>query len=92
MTGKIFSFKQHMKNICQRAGQKVNLIQRIWSYLDNGEREKRVLYTVLIRLHFSYYLLTQTFCSGNSNNTMSRIQQTDSRITFNDKVNNFEIL
>ena len=44
----MFSFNQDMKNICQRACQKVYLTQRIWSYLDDEKREKIVLYAVLI--------------------------------------------
>ena len=75
----------HIKNICRKAGQKLNALLRISPYLDQG---KEVLfYKSMIKSQFNYCPLVWMFCSRQPNNLINREHERGLRLTYRNGTN-----
>ena len=61
-----FSFDNHIKSLCTKAGRKLNALARISNYLTYDQ--KRFLLNSIIKSQFSYCPLIWMFCSHSLNN------------------------
>ena len=58
-------FDPHVRSMCEKAAQKLGVLNKISSLLDP---EKKLVFNVVIKPHFSYYPLIGMFSSLRSNN------------------------
>ena len=69
-------FNNHIKNICEKAGQKLSALLRISPYFD--QRKKVLLHKSMIKSQFNFYPLVWMYCS---NNLINRINERSLRLT-----------
>ena len=82
------SFDKHIKSLCRKAGQKLNVLARISNYLTHDQ--KCLLLNSIIKPQFSCYQLIWVFCSCSLNNLLSRIHERAVRLIHNDHVSPFQ--
>ena len=78
-------FNTRIKNICQKAGQKLSVLLRISLYLD--QRKKVLLYKSVIKSQFNYCPLVSMYCSRQSNNLINRVHKRGLRLTYRNEIN-----
>lgn len=76
------NFHSHVKNICNKASRKLNVLQRISSFLT--PKMKRFLFNSFILSQFSYCPLVWMFCGKVANNRINRIHERCLRIIQDD--------
>ena len=82
------NFHTHIKNICRKAGQKLNALLRISPYLDQSK--KVLLYKPMIKSQFNYCPLVWMFCSRQSNNLINKVHERGLRLTCRDETKDFQ--
>ena len=82
------SFDKHIKSLCRKVGQKLNVLARISNCLTHDQ--KRLLLNSIIKSHFSYCPLIWMFCSHSLNNLINRIRERALRLIHNDHVSTFQ--
>ena len=76
-------FNTHVDEICKKAGQKLNALSRVTSYMDLSKR--RILLNEFFISQSSYCPLVWMFHSRGENNKINRIHERCLRIIYNDK-------
>ena len=82
------SFDKHIKSLCRKVDQKLNILARISNYLAHDQ--KRLFLNSVIKSQFSYCPLIWTFCSRSLNNLINRIHECGLRLIYNDHVSTFQ--
>ena len=72
-------FKQQVKSICKKAGQKLHALSRISSFLDTDQL-KRIMKAFILS-QFNYCPLVWMFCDRTLNSRINRIHERALRIT-----------
>ena len=83
-------FDDHINYLCKKAGQKLNALARIATFMDTNK--KRTIMKAFVESQFSYCPLIWMFHSRGLNNKINRIHERALRITFNDKSSTFQEL
>ena len=81
------SFDKHIKSLCRKAGQKLNVLARISNYVTRDQ--KSLLLNLIIKSQFSYCPLIWMSCSRSLNNLINRIHERALRLIHNDRVSTF---
>ena len=81
------NFQNHINDLCRKASQKINALNRIASYIDVHKR--KIIYTSIIKSQFSYCPLVWMFCSRNSNTLINKVQERALRISLQDNESDF---
>ena len=76
------SFEEHVRNLCNKASQKLSALARISSYMCT--KQKRRILKAFITSQFGYCPLIWMFCSRNLNNRINCIHERALRIVYND--------
>ena len=85
------NFEEHVRNLCNKASQKLSALARISSYMCT--KQKRRILKAFITSQFGYCPLIWMFCSRNLNNRINCIHERALRIVYNDHDQSFlEIL
>ena len=87
---KKLSFKQQVRSICKKAGQKLHALSRISHFLDT-EQLKRVMKAFFLS-QFNYCPLVWMFCDRILNNKVNRIHERALRITYKDMRSDFDTM
>ena len=66
-----FTFHQHSKNMCRKAGQKLSVLLRLSPYLNMNKR--KTIYTTMFKSQFNYCPLVWMFCPRKSNNLINKV-------------------
>ena len=80
----------HIKGICNIAGNKLNALARISKYLD--ENKRKLLMKSFIISQFQYCPIIWMYCQRRSNNLINRIHERALRIAYNDYISDFDSL
>ena len=80
----------HIKQICNQAGNKLNALARISHYLN--EHKRKLLMKTFIISQFNYCPIVWMYCQRKSNNLINRIHERALRIAYNDYTSDFESL
>ena len=83
-------FDPHIRSICEKAAQKLGVLNIISSLLD--PEKKRPVFNAVIKSHFNYYPLIWMFSSKRSNNLINRIHEKSLRSVYNDTSSTFQEL
>ena len=67
------NFKGHIKNICRKAGQKLNALLRISSHINTDK--KASLYKSIIKFQLTYCPLVWMFCFRQSDNLINKVHE-----------------
>ena len=81
---------EHIKNICKKAGNKLNAIARISHFLN--EHKRKVLMKSFVMSQFNYCPIIWMYCQRRSNNMINRIHERSLRIAYNDYISDFNSL
>ena len=81
------SFKQHVKALCKKAGQKLHALARISRYMDTEKLQR--LMRAFVLYHFSYCPLVWMFCDRALNHRINHIHERALRIAYKDYENDF---
>ena len=81
---------EHIKNICKKAGSKLNAIARISYFLN--EHKRKVLMKSFVMSQFNYCPIIWMYCQRRSNNMINRIHERSLRIAYNDYISDFNSL
>ena len=73
------NFYNHISNICKKAGNKINAISRIQSFL--GQKEKKALVNTFLYSNFNYCSLVWHFSTKKSTNKIENIKSIAYKIT-----------
>ena len=65
------TFKSHIKNLCNKASQKIGALSRLSNHLNDSQ--KRLVLNSTVKSQFSYYPLVWMFCSIKSNNMINKV-------------------
>ena len=84
------TFQGHINNLCKKAGQKLNALARISSFMNMEKR--RVIMKSFIVSQFGYCPLIWMFHSRSLNNKINFLHERALRITYDDKNLTFEEL
>ena len=76
------SFNSHVHDICQKAGQKPNVISRITFYMDSI---RRLLVNAFFYSQFNYCQLVWMCHNRTNNNKMNRLHERCLLLIYNDK-------
>ena len=79
---KILCFKQQVRSICTKAGQKLHALSRISHFL-NTEQLKQIMKAFILS-QFNYCPLVWMFCDRALNNKSNSIHERALRITYKD--------
>ena len=82
-------FDPHIRSMCKKAAQKLEVLNRISSSLDP---EKKLVFNAVIKSHFSYCPLILMFSSRRSYNFKNRIHERSLRKVYNDTSSTFQEL
>ena len=82
-------FDPHIRSMCKKAAQKLEVLNRISSSLDP---EKKLVFNAVIKSHFSYCPLILMFSSRRSNNLINRIHERSPRTVYNNARSTFQEL
>ena len=75
-------FENHIKSLCSKASQKLQALQRFSNLLDT--QKKNLLFSSIIKSHFSYCQLVWMFCSRRSNYPVNNVHERAFRIVSDD--------
>ena len=81
-------FDSHIKNICRKAGQKLDALLRITNYLNSSQ--KKLIFSGMVKSQFTYRPLIWTFSWRKANNLIKRIRERSIRIVSGDDKSNPE--
>ena len=84
------SFKQHVKTLCKKAGQKLHALARISRYMDTELLEQ--LMRAFVLSHFSYCPLVWMFYDRTLDHKINRVHERALRIAYKDYGNDFGFL
>ena len=84
------SFDSHVSNLCKKAGQKLNALARIASYMNINHR--RIVMKAFIHSQFGYCPIVWMTHSRTLNNRINRIHERALRIVYKDSDSSFETL
>ena len=84
------NFNSHIDDIFQKAGQKLNAISRITTYMDFAKR--RLLVNAFFYLQFNYCQLVRVCHNRTNNNKINRLHESCSRLIHNNKKSSFKDL
>ncbi len=87
---KKLSFKQQVKSLCKKAGQKLHALSRISHFLDT-EQLKRIMKAFILS-QFNYCPLVWMFCDRTLNNKINHIHERALRITYKDMRTDFDTM
>ena len=87
---KTLCFKQQVKSICKKAGQKLHALPRISHFLDT-EQLKRIMRAFILS-QFNYCPLAWMFCNRTLDNKVNRIHERALRITYKDMRSDFDTM
>ena len=87
---KNLTMKEHIKNICKQAGNKLNALARIAKFLDDDKR--KLLMNSFVISQFNYCPIIWMYCQRQSNNLINRIHERALRIAYNDYTTTFNTL
>ena len=88
--GSKLNFNSHIHDICQKAGQKLNVIYRITPYIDFAKR--CLLVNTFFYQQFNYCQLVWMCHNGTNNNKINRLHERCLRLIYNDKKSSFKYL
>ena len=84
------NFKEHIKNICRKAGQKLSALPlRISLYINTDK--KALLYKSMIKSQFAYCPLVWMFCFRQSNSLINKVHERALKLIYQGYCN-FEVL
>ena len=83
-------FDKHVKNICQKANRKLNVLSRLTNYMDLPK--KRLLLNAFFKAQFNYCPIVWMFHSRSLNKEINRLHERCLRIIYNDKHSSFDEL
>ena len=83
-------FTKHIKDICQKASQKLNALARLAPYM--GTTKKHIFLNAFFKLQFNYCPLVWMCCNRYLNTKLNRLHERCLRIVCNDKKLNFNEL
>ena len=63
------TFSTHIRELCEKASQKISALSRISSQLNDSE--KTLLFNAVVKSQFNFCPLVWTFCSRTSNNMIN---------------------
>ena len=63
----------HIKEVCEKASQKLSALFRLANYLEPEER--KLIFNFMIKSQFTYCHLVWMFCLVTSNNLMNKTQE-----------------
>ena len=75
------TFRQYIKKMCRKAGQKLSALLRLSPYLNTNKR--KTIYTTMVKFQSNYCSLVWMFC---------KVQERAFRITYNDQLTDFKFL
>ena len=84
------TFNNHVKNLCKKAGQKLNALTRISNFMSFSQ--KKLIFNSFIRSHFNYCPLIWMSCSRLQNNKINKIHERSLRIIYNNYSNSYSEL
>ena len=87
---KNLTMKEHIKNICKQAGNKLNALARIAKFLDDDKR--KLLMKSFVISQFNYCPIIWMYCQRQSNNLINKIHERALRIAYNDYTSTFNML
>ena len=80
----------HIKNICKKAGNKLNALARIAKFLDKNKR--KLLMNSFVISQFNYCPIIWMYCQRQCNNSINGIHERALRIAYNEYISPFESL
>ena len=84
------NFNNYISNICKKAGNKINSIPRIQSFL--GQNKKEVLVNRFVYSNFNYCLLVWHFSTKESTNKIEKIQECCLKLLYNNTIETYDDL
>ena len=84
------NFNIHIKNICRKASQQLNVLKRIGCYL--SKLNKLTIYHTFILSNFNFCPLAWHFCNKNNTLKLEKIQERALRFIYDDFVSTYEEL
>ena len=84
------NLNSHIRDICQKSGQKLNAISRITPYRDFAKR--RILVNAFFYSQFNYCQLVWMCHNRTNNNKINRLHERCLRLIYNDKKSSFKDL
>ena len=84
------NMKKHIRNICKKAGNKLNALARIAKYIDLSKR--KLLMKSFVISQFNYCPITWMYCQRESNNLINKIHERALRIAYDDYESTFDAL
>ena len=84
------NMKKHIKNICKKAGNKLNALARIAKYIDLSKR--KLLMKSFVISQFNYCPIIWMYCQRESNNLINKIHERALRIAYGDYESTFDAL
>ena len=84
------NFNNHISNICKKAGNKINAISRIQSFL--GQKEKEALVNTFVYSNFNYCSLVWHFSTKKSTNKIEKIQERCLKLLYNNTTETYDDL
>ena len=84
------NMKDHIKNICKQASNKLNALARIANYLD--ENKRKVLMNSFVISQFNYCPIIWMNCQRQSNHMINKIHERALRIAYIDYTSSFDDL
>ena len=84
------NLNSHIRDICQKSGQKLNAISRITPYRDFAKR--RMLVNAFFYSQFNYCQLVWMCHNRTNNNKINRLHERCLRLIYNDKKSSFKDL
>ena len=80
-------FTNHIENICKKASQKINALDRIAPYM--GICKRRTLMNAFFKSQFNCCPLIRLCCSRSLNNKIDRLHERSLRIVYSNKISDF---
>ena len=77
-------FTNHIENICKKASQKINALDRIAPYM--GICKRRTLMNAFFKSQFNCCPLIRLCCSRSLNNEIDRLHERSLRIVYSNKI------
>ena len=84
------SFKEHVKTLCRKAGQKLHALARVSCYMDTEKLQ--LLMRAFVLSHFSYCPLVWMFYDRTINHRINHVHERALRIAYKDHGNDFGYL
>ena len=84
------NFSSHIRELCQKASQKLSAFSRISNQLNDSE--KNLLFNAVLKSQFNYCPLVWMFCSRRSNNMINKVHERALMVLLGDNLSDFESL